>query len=777
MPCSAASTGNTLNATQSLPAVLCSGFQGQFALDVWYKFTANSNLHQISTNGTFNGVMEIFGDYCGGPVITCVDDDIPAVGQETILLATTIGRVYYIRYYSLATVGVALPGTFSISITTPNGWSGNTSNNWNVASNWCSGAVPGAGSNIVVPDVANDPVMVTAGSCNNLLLSPGGNITVTPANLTVNGNITASGNNSISGTGAVVFGGAALATLTGDLAVQNANVTNTSASGFTVASGSNLNVSGVLTPAAGSRMTATGNVNILSNSTQEGSIGPLGAGAQLNGTNYVIQRYVPSVSGWHFVGTSSLANSMNQWTDDFDIKANAPVGGTNGVSLVSTDHASIYEYIEAVHNFKLDTNQKDGWRIPVSASLAPGKGFRAFMSNAYFANNPSHIIENIGGVNTGLGAGFNFPLMTRNEYSPCFPSTVGFNPTVCNESNRGWNLLANPFPSNINWDAPVGWTKPGSMNNAFFIWNAAGGGYQVYVGSGGVSLGQNASTVLNPNIIPKGQGFFVRLSTPGTYNATLTASEAIKTATAGQFVRNAVVHSKLRVRINKAASDNSFDAMIRFMDGATDAFDQHKDANLLTGANASVGFVVGNENMVMSSYAPLTGTKTVPVKSFYAGQVGAFQLSFLDQSTFPANQHIYLKDKFLNALVDIKLNPVYNFNVAFANNSNTNDRFEIIFSPTAITEVKPSLVDGTSLSIYPNPTGGKKAMAYVTGSVDERVTISVVDMLGKEVYRQDMTILTDGEGQHEINADLSAGLYNVTCIGKSKVLTTKMVVN
>ena len=787
-PCVGSTAANTLNATQSLPAaVACAplGFTGANALDVWFKFTANSTLHQIVANGTFNGVMQVFADYCGGPVIQCMDGDNPSVGFETLNLATTIGRTYYIRYYALATVGFALPGTFSMTVSTPNGWSGATSTDWNLASNWCSGAVPGAGTNIVVPDVTNDPVMLTSGACNNLLFSPGGNITVTPGNLTVNGNITATSNNSISGTGAVVFGGAALATLTGNLTVQNANVTNTNTTGFAVNAGSALTVNGVLTPAANSRTTATGNVLIVSNATTNGSIGQMGAGAQLNGTNYTIQRYVPTVTGWHFLGASSTGNSLNQWTDDFDIKTGGPVGGTNGVIAVGSDRSSIFEYIEAVHNFKLDSAQKDGWRMPVVATITPGKGYRAFMSNGYFANNPSHIIDNTGGVTNGLGAGFILPggvanQLTRNEYFPCFPSTPTFNPTVCNESNRGWNLLANPFASNINWDAASGWTKDPRMNNAFFTYDAAAGGYKAYLGTVGAA-GVNTSPATPfaaSSIIPKGQGFMVKLTTAGTYNASLTATEAVKTATAATFIRSAVAQNQLGVRISKNDVANyAFDAIVRFVDGATDGFDQNMEAHLLRGENASLGFVVGNEEMVISSYAPLTSTKTIPVKTYYGGQVGAYKLNFTQMETFEASQYIYLKDKFLNALVDIKANPVYNFNTAWANNSNLNERFELVFSPSAITEVKPALLDGTSFGIFPNPTAGKNAMAYVTGSVDEKVTITVTDMVGRVVYKNNMSILADGEGQHEIKAKLSAGVYNVTCVGKSKVLTTKMVVN
>lgn len=777
IPCGPAANGSTLSASQSFSPNVCNADQSNYAYDLWYKFTATAALHTINTTGNFDGVMEVHQG-CGLANIACAD--FSAGTTETLNLTTVPGNLYYIRYFAYS-VSQPVPGNFTISVTTPGGWSGQTSNDWNVATNWCSGLVPGVGTNVLIPNVTPSPVLLTAGNAANVTLLPGATITTTPASLNVRGNVLGTGN-TLTGTSPFILAGTSGQSVSGALTFTNVRQSNTTLGGVSVSNGADVRIAGVMTldPNARFNNTGTGTVTVVSNATTEGSIGVVGAGAQLNG-NYTIQRYIPFTGpGWHFMSTSASGTNLSQWTDDFEMKTEAPVGGTNGVIAVTPERSTIFRYSESAHNVKLDTVQKDGWRVPSTANLTPGAGYRVFMAPAYFNNNPSKIVENVGGVTLGLGAGFNFPIMTRNEYAPCFPTIPTFNPTVCNESNRGWNLLANPFPSPIDWDAASGWTKPGNMNNAFFIWNAAGGGYQVWVGSAppGNALGQNASTNTNPNIIPKGQGFFVRLSNPGTYTNTLTATEAVKVATSGQFVRTAVDYSFLKVRISKPAlPDNSFDAMVRFMNGATDAFDQHMDANLLPGVNASVGFVVGNENMIMNSLAPLTGTKTVVMKTFYGGQVGAYKLEFLNQVSFPANQHIYLKDKFLNALVDIKANPVYNFNIAFSNNSNTNDRFELVFSPTAITEVKPTLVDGTSFAIYPNPTSGKNPMAYVTGSVDEKVSISVVDMLGKEVYRSTMTILADGEGQHEINTRLSAGMYNVTCVGKSKVLTTKMIVD
>lgn len=778
IPCGPAVPGRTLSATQQAPATVCAGDQSNFAKEVWYYFVANTTLHTITCTGNFDGVMEVYAS-CGGPVLACADatTTTAGVGTETINLATTPGVSYRVRYFSYG-VSDPPPGNFTIRVTTPGGWSGLTSNDWGVSTNWCSGVVPGVGSNVTIPDVTNDPTMVTAGNCNNLILLPGGTINATPNDLNVKGNIIGSGN-TLSGTGRIVLSGTAGQAISGTISFDKVQVTNSTLSGVSVSNGATVNINGVLDVAASGRInnTGTGVVNIVSNPTTEGRVGTLGTGAIMTG-NYTVQRYVPNAgSGWHFLGTSVSGNNYGQWTDDVQITASTGLG--NGVIFMSEpERANIFQYSEVAHNVKLDTVQKDGWRVPTSPNISVGRGYRMYVKPAFFANNPSRIIENTGTLTNGLGAGFSFPSLTRNEYTPCFPSTPGFNPTECNESNRGWNLVSNPFPSQINWDA-AGWTKPASMNNAFYTWNGTGAGYQVYVGSGGVSLGVNASTNTNPNIIAKGQGFFVGLRTAGSYSATLIATEAVKSATSAQFVRTAVVDSKLKVRISRVvpAMDYSFDANVQFMSGATEGFDMHIDASLMRGANASVGFKAGNEDLIQSTLPSLNGTtRVVNLRTFYAGQTGTFKLSFPDINEFPTNTHVYLKDNVLNAMYDLSAMPEVGFNVASTNNLNSNDRFQLVFSPVVLTTVAPSINGEAIFSVYPNPSNGSKVVASMIGFDEEKVVVTVVDMLGKVVYSSEQIISSDRNAEHAINAILSSGVYNISCVGAKHKFTTKLVV-
>ncbi len=78
-------------------------------------------------------------------------------------------------------------------------WDGSISTDWATAANWSSGVVPTTNANIVIPNLANDPVITngTGASCNNLIVNSGASLTVnsggsliTKGTVTNNGTIT-----------------------------------------------------------------------------------------------------------------------------------------------------------------------------------------------------------------------------------------------------------------------------------------------------------------------------------------------------------------------------------------------------------------------------------------------------------------------------------------------------------------------------------------------------------------------------------------------------------
>ncbi len=108
----------------------------------------------------------------------------------------------------------SLGGSKNIVIVAGAAWMGATSTDWNTGSNWSGGVVPAAGVDVVIPDVANDPVH-SAGSSTvrNLTILGGGSLTVSGGTL----NVTASGSGGI----ATVQGGGSLTVNGGTLSINS----------------------------------------------------------------------------------------------------------------------------------------------------------------------------------------------------------------------------------------------------------------------------------------------------------------------------------------------------------------------------------------------------------------------------------------------------------------------------------------------------------------------------------------------------------------------------
>ncbi len=108
-------TGNTAGATQSQPA--CTGSAND---DVWYSFVATAPAHSINVtgNGTFNPVLQVFSGTCGGSSLACVNATGNG-GTETFSSGSFImGITYWVRVYNFAAT-IPSNTTFNICVSDP----------------------------------------------------------------------------------------------------------------------------------------------------------------------------------------------------------------------------------------------------------------------------------------------------------------------------------------------------------------------------------------------------------------------------------------------------------------------------------------------------------------------------------------------------------------------------------------------------------------------------------------------------------------------------------
>jgi hypothetical protein len=116
-------------------------------------------------------------------------------------------------------------------------------------------------------------------------------------------------------------------------------------------------------------------------------------------------------------------------------------------------------------------------------------------------------------------------------------------------ADNGYNLVGNPYPSAINWNASSGWSKT-NISNTIWIWNPSVNNYATWNGYVGVNGGSSS--------IPAMQGFFVKVN-EGSSSGSLSMNNNVR------------IHSSQNLLKRKSESNLE---LIRFI-----ALDKHNNSD------------------------------------------------------------------------------------------------------------------------------------------------------------------------------------------------------
>ena len=462
--------------------------------------------------------------------------------------------------YTVTNTAVVSCGTItSTSPVTISGltWTGAISTDWNVAGNWSCGFVPYPTTHAEIPGVANHPVLSSGstGTVNNLTIDAGTSLTITGNELQIAGNITNNGSFTATN-GTITLNGSSAQSVGANIftgnTINNLHINNSA--GITLLG--SLNVTGSLLVQNGT-LASGGFLTLVSAAGQTALIDGSGNGT-VSGT-VTMQRYLPSGFGYKYISSPFQASTVSELADDIDLSASFP---------------NLYKYDES--------QTTSGWvsYVTPTNTLYPMQGYAANFgssSNAFTAD-----ISGI--VNNGA---LSLTLYNHN-----------------NTYTLGFNLVGNPYPSPINWDAASGWTKT-NIDNALYYFKASttdqyDGTYSTYVN--GIS-----SDGLATGIIPSMQGFFVHV-TNGTYPVTGTLGLNNNVRVTDQthpFMKSSVISSGSLVRLTAAFADDTTSddpLVIYFNDKASPGFDSDLDALKLMNTDYNVPnfFAAGSDGAKLS---------------------------------------------------------------------------------------------------------------------------------------------------------------------------------
>jgi hypothetical protein len=755
--------------------------------------------HINATGSTFNvtgGTIVIqqeggdgtndYGIYLDGLSTNVISDGTVQFGNNTTP-SSQIFKVFstsefpnFTIHNANSTVSLQSPITIDNNLTITAGSLLSNGNNINLYGNWSSTGTHTPGANttsfigtgtqtITNSNTENFNDLVVDKPSGNLVLAASvdaGNVTLTNGHLQINSNTLSltnlsagaskligsnTSNLTINGTGD--FGTLNLLnTSTTTKTLNNLTINRTSAGSVTIGSDS-LRIKNTLDIQNGT-LTTSNRLILISDASNTARIASLING-DISG-NVIAQRFIPggvNKRQWRYLASPVNVGgsiSIAQFKDN--IFVTGPGGAANGFDASPNNSISFRTYLESRPG-----HVDSGWVTPANASatFATGTGISVFVRGSRNLANPflnwtvpdNVTIDLIGAVNKG---NFTFNLSYTNN-------------GISNAD--GMNLVANPYPSPIDFLASNGITKT-NITNYYTVYNPILRAYGIF--DGNLNSGTNNIT----RYISSGQSFFVKATGPG---ASIQFTEQVKVGNAPiNFFRKAANPNILSLVLEKD-STTSDELIIAFKENSnTDDSDVSDIPKLF---NENLNFYSkssNNTNLAINQY-PIPGyadTINLSVFSYNEGSplLGTYSILFNNVASIQSDINLYLADFYSNKIVNLRNHAGYTFSIDADINSMGNNRFKLI---AGALNLNADALTKQNFVIYPNPSNAALNVLFAETMDNKICTIELVDQLGRKVFEKQDKVL--GAKWSLDLTELPSGLYIVNIITEQGSWNSKFI--
>jgi len=659
----------------------------------------------------------VAGTFSSTPGLVFVN---PATGQ--IDLSASISGIYTVTNTVDASVCGGMTATATVTIAGET-WTGSSGSAWNEPANWSCGFVPYQGTSVIIPDVAVKPIISSGitGEAGDIVIASSSSLTVTGGTIRVHGTVHGPGLIDATAGTAEFTGTMPQAVPAGIFAGDRVmNLTVSNAAGVTL--GGPLNVTGTVLVQNGS-LASDGYLTLVSDASGTALIDGSGAG-NVTG-NVTMQRYLPSRFGYRYFSSPFISSTVSEFGDDMDLASSWPM---------------FYRYDES--------RTSSGW-VSYSTGTSPLVPLEGYAVNFGSVDTP-YTVDVTGEVNDGS---VSVTLYNNN-----------------NTYTKGFNLVGNPYPSPVDWNAS-GWTRTGIDNALYFFRTSTtdeyGGTYSSYVN--GIS-----SDGVADNIIPSMQGFFVHVS-DGTYPVTgvLGATNSVRVNNQSHiFFKSSLSANRFLIRLTAAFTDDAASAdpmVVYFDDDAAVAFDSELDALKLFNTDMMVTnlFSVLTDGSKLSVNALPQQTDSVVyvplgLTSYRDGEV-VFALRNLEN--LPENVRIMFRDAATGANTDLVSSGPYRVNLKAGDYPN---RFALAILKST-TSVEPGPGEDDLFNVY---SYGQQLRATVGTVRNGEGTITVFDLGGRPVFVKKIS----ETGRYNMDVSIKPGIYLVTYVTGNLHSTVKLAI-
>lgn len=290
-------------------------------------------------------------------------------------------------------------------------------------------------------------------------------------------------------------------------------------------------------------------------------------------------------------------------------------------------------------------------------------------------------------------------------------------------NNDGYNLIGNPYPATIDWDASNGWTK-NNINGAVYIWDPAQNNFTTYINGSGTNGG---SRYIAPT-----QGFFIRANAGG---GSIAMTPAVMVDNINSQFRSPNPGKQLSLMVE--GNGRMDETRIRFHESASEFFEDNLDAYKVYSNSSDVPQIYSvledGTFMSINSLPENSLDVSIPV-SFIAPADGSYNLSF-KMDGFPTEIDLFLEDLLTHKVVDLKSGN-YQF---FSNSNDIRERFiihiQMLKTITTETAISSTIKESNMRSI--NVFSTQKTLFVDTRqSETDKAIVKVYNMLGEEVSQK-----------------------------------------
>jgi sugar lactone lactonase YvrE len=551
-------------------------------------------------------------------------------------------------------------------------------------------------------------------------------------------------------------GGDGAGTQFSDTNISGVGTKNMSTGKFSIAS------SGVLTMTGASSTILNTNAGVLTLNSDADGTATIAAlnGPVVNGTVYA-QRFITGggditnrgyrllsstvsdavATGFYslsyFLGSGTYISGATGSGGGFD------VGGNPTIYLFREDKVPSNAVLQGNNRPVTQINNTPAYSISTGDgdfNLPVGNGFLFFFrgNRGTISTTPPNdvTVSALGHVNQGS--------ITVNDWYNPGADTLGISSISGAASTTGFNLVGNPYPSAIDWHKIYGNNTTGTgiccaanLDNSIYIYNASTKNYSVYTNTG-PSAGQATGSPGGSNIIPQGQGFYVRvtrLTGPGklVFNESAKVNDQPDTLLLNSATEQIDKH--LRFQLYKD-SINRDETVVVFNKAAGTAYAQQQDALYLKGSGAVSLSAMSSDNRALALYQLPFPQKTqiIPLKVAVTSS-GRYKLNMTEATNLPDLFDVWLLDNYNRDSLDLKHNPVYNFIVNTGDTATYGaNRFKVVIrinSTKAVHLLNFTATKGTStvkLSWTAENEGGYTTYV-LQRSTDGGKTFAVLDSL------------------------------------------------